>query len=297
MANRKIKVGSRESVLAVKQAEIVMSEIRKSNPMLELELVTIKTKGDKILDRSLDKIGGKGLFIKELEQALIDMEIDIAVHSYKDVPYEETKELPIVALSKRESPFDVLILPKGVSELDKSKPIGSSSLRRSIQFKALHKGIESKLIRGNVITRLEKLDRGEYSAIILAQAGINRLSLQDRISRVFTEEEMIPSASQGILAVQGRKGENYSYLDDFHSKESECVSRAERQFLKVLNGGCSSPVAAYGQIKGNELSLTGMYVSGEADFAAQENMVRGSVCGAVDNPELLGEKLARMCFL
>ncbi len=286
--NKRIKVGTRESILAVKQATIVMDAIKKNNPYIECELITIKTKGDKILNQTLDKIGGKGLFIKELEESLISKEIDIAVHSYKDMPYEEAEGLSIVALSKREAPFDVLVLPKDIENLDIKKPVGSSSLRRSIQFKEIYKGFEIKPVRGNVITRLNKLDDGEYSAIILAQAGLNRLSLENRISKVFKVEEMIPSASQGILAVQGRIGEDYSYLRAFHDRESEIVSKAERRYLKTLNGGCSSPVAVYGEVYEDKIILTGMYVD---DFG---NIKKGSIHGNIYDAENIGESLALM---
>ena len=284
--NRTIRVGSRDSALAVIQARSVIDAVKKTKPALDFEIVTIKTTGDKILDKSLDSVGGKGLFIKEIEQALADGSIDIAVHSYKDMPYEETDGLPVVALSKREAPFDVLVLPKGVAVLENSKPVGSSSSRRIIQFAKLYEGFEIKAARGNVPTRLSKLDNGEYSALLLAQAGLNRLSLQGRISRVFTVDEMIPAASQGILAVQGRQGEDYSFLDGFHNHVSETVSKAERQFLKTLGGNCSYPVAVYGQIHNNELLLTGMYVD------ADGNMETGKISGGIDRSELLGERLA-----
>jgi len=285
--SRKIRVGSRDSALAVIQAQIVIDAVKKTNPTIDFEIVKIKTTGDKILDKSLDEVGGKGLFIKEIEQALADGIIDIAVHSYKDMPYQETKGLPVVALSEREAPFDALVLPQGAASLDNSKPTGCSSLRRTIQLARLYDGIKITPVRGNVPTRLAKLDNGEYSALILAQAGLNRLSLKHRISRVFTLDEMIPSASQGILAVQGRAGENYSFLDAFHSRESETVSKAERQFLKTLGGGCSSPVAVYGQLQNSELLLTGMYVG------VNGNIEIGRLSGDIGNPELLGETLAR----
>jgi len=284
--NRKIRIGSRDSVLAVRQAQIVMETVSRKYPEIEFELVMIKTTGDKLLDRKLDEIGGKGLFIKELEQSLADGSIDIAVHSYKDMPYEDTPGLPVVALSERESPYDALILPEGMSEQDMSKPVGSSSLRRTIQFGKLHKGCEFKPIRGNVPTRLSKLDNGEYSALILAQAGLNRLSLQNRISRIFTADEMIPSASQGILAVQGRQGEDYSFLEGFHDVKSEIVSKGERGYLKALGSNCASPVAVYGRLKNNELLLSGMYVD------ACGNDFTGKVSGEADKAEFLGERLA-----
>jgi len=285
--NKKIRIGSRGSALAVRQAEIVVEGVKESNPAIEFEIVTFTTTGDRIQDKSLDDIGGKGLFIKELEQALLNGDIDIAIHSYKDMPHEERADLPIVALSKRESPFDVLVLPDGNADLDGSKPVGSSSRRRTIQFNMLHPNITTKPIRGNVLTRLSKLDNGEYSALIIAQAGLNRLSLQNRISHVFTADEMIPSASQGILAVQGRQGEDYTYLSQFHNRESEIVSRAERQYLKTLNGGCSSPVAAYARLYGNEILLMGMYVCGT------DNVEIGKISGDVDKAEFLGETLAK----
>jgi len=286
--NRTIRVGSRNAPLALAQTQIVIDAVKRDNHYVDFEIVTFKTTGDKILDKSLDSFGGKGVFTKELEQALSDGSIDIAVHSYKDMPIDETDGLPIVALSVREAPFDVLVLPRGTTaiDIDKSRPVGSSSLRRTIQFAKLYDGVEIKAVRGNVPTRLSKLDDGEYSALILAQAGLNRLSLQDRISRVFTVDEMIPAASQGILAVQGRRGEDYSFLGGFHNRESEIVSKAERMFVKALGGGCSSPVAAYGRIDNNTLLLTGMYVDHHG------NIETGDISGGIDNSERLGETLA-----
>jgi hydroxymethylbilane synthase len=170
--------------------------------------------------------------------------------------------------------------------MDNSKPIGSSSLRRTLQFRKLYNDFEIKPIRGNVPTRLSKLDNGAYSALILAEAGLIRLSLQDRVSRIFTADEMIPSVGQGILAVQGRKGDDHSYLSGFHNRESEMVSRAERQFLKTLDCGCSAPVAAYAQLHGNEIVLTGMYADSDG------RMETGKISGSADDAELLGETLA-----
>jgi len=287
MMTRKVRVGSRDSALALRQAHIVMDTVKAGFPGIEFELLTFKTSGDKILDTSLDFLGGKGLFIKELENALFSKEIDIAVHSYKDMPYEETEGLPIVAVSKRDSPFDALVLPEGVSEIDRSKPVGSSSLRRTIQFERLFEGIDIKPIRGNVPTRLKKLDNGEYSALILAEAGLNRLSLQHRISRVFNAREMIPSGSQGILAVQGRLGEDFSYLAPFHNRESDIVSRAERQFLKTLGAGCSAPVAVYAHLQGKTIVITGMYADSDGKIKTRE------LSGPTKDAQALGAKLAQ----
>jgi len=281
-----IRVGSRDSELALIQAEIVMRGIRAANPEAELELVGLRTTGDRNLTQSLDDIGGKGLFIKELEQALLDNVIDIAVHSYKDMPYEDRPDLPIVALSPRESAFDVLVLPDGKNELDNTLPVGTSSQRRAIQFKRLVTDVEIKSIRGNVNTRLAKLDLGEYSALILAEAGLKRMQLDDRISRVFTVAEMIPSGSQGIIAVQARLGENCAYLSTFHSWESEVVSLAERQYLKTLGSDCTAPVAVYGELEGDLLRLRAMFVDSDG------NVEIGQKTDEARRAQWLGESLA-----
>ena len=175
MRNKKIRIGSRESRLAISQSEIVRDIIKKNCPWYEVEIITMKTTGDIILNKTLDKIGGKGLFVKELDKALLENKVDITVHSLKDIPMNVNENLPIAAYTKREYPYDVLVLPKGISEIDFSKSIGSASKRRSLQFKKLHKNAEIEVIRGNVITRLKKLDNGEFSALILAQAGLERL--------------------------------------------------------------------------------------------------------------------------
>ena len=282
-----VRVGSRESALAVAQAEIVMAAIAASQPEIELQLVTIRTTGDKNLDADLESLGGKGVFITELEAALMAGSIDIAIHSYKDMPYEENSALPIVALSAREAAYDVLVLPDGKNELDNSLPVGSSSQRRSIQFQMLRPDVEVKPVRGNVLTRLAKLDLGEYSALILAQAGLKRLELDERISQIFTTAEMVPSGSQGIIAVQGRAGENYAYLSAFHSTTSEIVSLAERQFLRSLGSSCSSPVGVFAELKGDVLEIIGMYVSDSGKVEI------GRLSGDAAESKQLGEALAK----
>lgn len=282
-----IKIGTRESKLAVIQAEMVADYIRENCTDREPELVTMKTTGDKILNKTLDKIGGKGLFVKELDAALMDGRSDISVHSLKDMPMEVSKELPLLGFSKREAPRDVLVLPKGKTELDKTLPLGCSSARRILQLKKLFPDMEVKSIRGNVLTRLEKLDRGEYSALILAAAGLKRLGLEERISRYFTTEEMIPAAGQGILAVQGRQGEDYSYLESFFDEESTWCALAERSFVRTLNGGCSSPIAAYAVVHNGILKLTGLYAA-----EGSTSYVTGQIEGNPTEAETLGKKLA-----
>ncbi|MEG0764942.1 MAG: hydroxymethylbilane synthase, partial [Pseudoflavonifractor sp.] len=176
----KIKVGSRESILAVVQSELVLAAIRQADPNLETELVTMKTTGDKILDRTLDQVGGKGLFVKELDAALLAGTVDLTVHSCKDLPMETDPRLPLVGFSRREDPRDALILPPGVTQPDPTKPVGCSSRRRALQLGKLFPHLTVASVRGNVQTRLRKLDSGEYSALILAASGLKRLGLEGR---------------------------------------------------------------------------------------------------------------------
>jgi len=271
-----IRIGSRESRLAVKQAEMIREQIQKCDPRLLVEIITMKTTGDKILDRSLESVGGKGLFVKELDLALAEGTIDLAVHSLKDMPMEETSEFPILAYSKREDPRDVLIYrnrenekhDKEESALERSGAvIGTSSKRRMIQIQRLYPNAVFKGLRGNIQTRLRKLEEEEYDAAVLAAAGIKRLQMDAVIGRYFSVEEVIPAAGQGILAVQGRKEflkdtvKWRQYVDD---RESRIQAAAERSFIRVLDGGCTSPCAAYAQVRGNEVELTGLYYHEES---------------------------------
>ena len=203
-----IRIGSRESLLAVRQAEIIRDQILRCDPEVKVEIITMKTTGDKILDKSLAKIGGKGLFVKELDRALLDGRIDIAVHSLKDMPMEENPELPILAYGKREDPRDVLLYRPDLDNLPEHPLIGTSSRRRMIQMEKLVPDCSFRGIRGNVQTRMKKLETEGYDATLLAAAGLKRLGMEHVISRYLSVDEMIPAAGQGILAVQGRKGDN-----------------------------------------------------------------------------------------
>ena len=287
MKKNKIVIGSRESKLAVLQSEMVRDYIKKQNPELEVEILTMKTTGDIILDRTLDKVGGKGLFVKELDKALMDGRSILSVHSLKDMPMEVSEELPLLAFSRREDPRDVLVLPEGVTELDKNKPLGCSSLRRTLQLKKIYPDMEVKTTRGNLQTRLRKLDEGQYSGLILAAAGLKRLGLEARISRYFTADEIIPAAGQGILAVQGRKGEDYRFLDGYCDADAWAAGSAERAFVKLLDGGCSSPVAAHAEVYGEEIYLRGLYYN-EKDGS----YVTGTLRGQRKDAEKLGRELA-----
>ena len=283
---KQIRIGSRESRLAVIQSEMVIKAIHDYNPEIHTELITMKTTGDKILDRTLDKIGGKGLFVKELDAALLDGRVDITVHSSKDLPMEIDPRLPLVAFSKRADPRDVLVLPEGKDTLDFTKPIGCSSLRRQLQLKVLFPEAKIAPIRGNVLTRLQKLDRGEFSALVLAGAGLTRLDLEHRISRYFSTEEILPAAGQAILAVQAREGVDTACLQTFADDSARDCLLAERAFVRTLDGGCSSPVAAFATIEGDTLTLKGMYV------AAEEALYFETISGPRNQGESLGAALA-----
>lgn len=285
MRNKKIRIGSRESRLAVLQSEIVRDIIKKNCPWYEVEIITMKTTGDIILNKTLDKIGGKGLFVKELDKALLENKVDITVHSLKDIPMTVNENLPIAAYTKREYPYDVLVLPKGISEIDFSKSIGSSSKRRGLQFKKLHNNAKIESIRGNVITRLKKLDNGEFSALILAQAGLERLGFSDRIYKIFSEKEIIPAAGQGVIAVQTRKGEYFDFMKYVNDKDSEICSKAERAFVRKFDGGCSFPIAAFAELKNNKIKITGFYAD-DSTFEIK------SILGNIDDGEELGIELA-----
>lgn len=287
METNRIRIGSRESKLAVIQSELVMKELKNIYPSLEFELVTMKTTGDKILDKSLDKIGGKGLFIKELELALLENRVDLCVHSLKDMPMEISEEMPLIGYSRREDPRDVLVLPKNTAEIDFSKPIGTSSARRLFQLKDIFPNASFASVRGNLQTRLKKLDEGQYSALILAAAGLKRLGLQERISRYFEVDEIVPAAGQGIMAIQGRCGNNLGIMKNYTRLEDFAVAEAERALVKGLDGGCSSPIGAHAYIEKNEIVLLGFYVTEN-----MEKIVRDSIRGPIDQALSLGEILA-----
>lgn len=299
---RKIIIGSRESALAVAQTEILKNFIEEKCPDISAEILTMKTTGDRILEKRLDEAGGKGLFVKELELALLEGRVQLCVHSLKDMPMEIKEELPILGYSRREDPRDVLVLPKGKLALNPALPIGTSSLRRELQLKKLYPEIKVEMIRGNILNRLRKLEEGKYCALVLAAAGLKRLGLSHRIFRYFSCEEMLPAAGQGILAVQGIKGIDYGFLGGFFDDEAKDAAIAERAFVRKLGGGCSSPAAAYAEIAGDELVLTGLVPLSDSKAMAEqgfadENIVdyrTGKICGKRSDGGRLGEELADM---
>ena len=283
-----VRIGSRESLLAVRQTEIIRDQILRLCPEMEVEIVTMKTTGDKILDKSLAKIGGKGLFVKELDRALMDGRIDIAVHSLKDVPMEENPDFPILACGRREDPRDVLLLKPGLHKLPEDGVVGTSSSRRMIQMKRLFPGCSFRGIRGNVQTRLRKLETEGYDGTLLAAAGLKRLEMAHVIGKYFSVDEIIPAAGQGILAVQGRKDARWEWLDQINDRDARAAAEAERQFIRAVGGDCTSPCAAHAQIHGSELKLTGLYYSENSEDYATDTII-----SEISKARQAGEELAQ----
>jgi uroporphyrinogen III methyltransferase/synthase len=280
-------VGSRESPLAAAQAEQIIALLGAAFAGAALTHITMKTSGDLLLEQRLDRAGGKGLFVKELDAALLERRIDLGVHSLKDIPPEMPCGLAIGAYSLREDPRDALVLPAGQGAPDFSAPLGCSSRRRKAQLAGLFPDWPVADIRGNVLTRLAKLDAGYYGGLVLAMAGLIRLGLAERAYRVFEPEEIIPAAGQGTLAVTARDRELPEVLAALDNPESRLCSSAERAFVKALDGGCTAPIAAYAVIAQGILSLTGMYVPEDSDAA-----ITGAITGAPREAPYLGKILA-----
>jgi hydroxymethylbilane synthase len=285
-SKRVIRLGTRESTLALAQAELVAAAITKGNADVEVELVKIVTSGDLSAPANVPLSEGKGMFIKELEHALAAGQVDIAVHSLKDVPTMLSGDFPLVAYSRREDPFDCLVLPVGVSEVDLSKPIGCSSARRSIQLKTLYPGAAIVPYRGNVATRLSKLESGEYAATVLAAAGLARLGLASRASKRFTLAEMVPAAGQGIIAVQATRDFDARLLDGFSVRESAIAAEAERAFVAYCGGDCSSPIGAYAEVDGSDVRMTALFSPDGEHWAG------GEILGNTGELDSMAERLA-----
>lgn len=286
-----LRIGSRDSALAVIQARQLVDFLQQVHPKLSLELVTMKTTGDRILDRTLDKVGGKGLFVKELDRALLAGEVDLTVHSAKDLPAQLDSRLPLVAFSKRANPFDVLVLPQGQSERDAGLPIASASPRRVAQLRSLFPNTPIEPVRGNLQTRLGKLDGGQFGALVLAAAGLERLGMEHRINRIFSPEEMLPAACQGILAVQARQDFDTGLLEGFGDMSSTLCALAERAFVTAMDGGCSAPMGAYGEYRQGFLHLQGMIGESQSGMI-QRNELKGPV-STPQEAETLGKMLAQ----
>jgi len=291
--NVKIRVGTRGSRLALTQTESVIDTMKAHHTLLEAEIVIIKTKGDQIQDVALDKIGDKGLFVTEIEKALLEGHIDMAVHSLKDMPGDLTKGLVFAPEIFREDPRDVLVMNTKISDLNdipNGAVIGTGSKRRKYQLLSLRPDLEIRDIRGNVDTRLEKMRRGDYDGIILAQAGLNRLGIKPEYSYVFSEMEMLPAPAQGILAIQIRENDQtlLHVLRPMRCENTCLEALAERAFLKGIQGSCHKPIGAKATIDHENLSLTGLYGDEEGD-----KIIIRTKTGHIDEAENIGFTLAQ----
>lgn len=288
---KQIRIGTRGSALALWQAEWVKSELEKKYPGTTVTLTKIKTTGDKILDVPLAKVGGKGLFVKEIEEAMLAGEIDIAVHSMKDVPTFFPDGLHLSCITKREDPRDALLTRNKVTfkDLPKGANVGTSSLRRQAQLMHVRPDFVIHQLRGNVDTRLRKLKEGQYDAIILAAAGVKRLGLAENVSEYIDPEISLPAIGQGALGIECRVDDRE--LNDLiaffnHADTRTCVT-GERALLRRLEGGCQVPIACYGEMKDGKLHLTGLVGSVDG-----KRIIKDAIDGAPEKAEKLGVMLA-----
>ena len=290
-----IKIGTRKSALALWQAEFIKSELQRLNPSITVELVHFNTKGDRILEKPLAEVGGKGLFTAELEAAMHAGDIDIAVHSLKDMPTELPQGLTLGAISKREVPYDALISPqyKTLDKLPKGARIGTSSLRRQAQLLHRRPDLKIEVIRGNVQTRLNKIETEGLDGVILAQAGLKRLGLDHQITQVFTADEMIPAVGQGALAIECRADdvEMLDMLSLIDDEPTRLAVEGERSFLNQLNGNCQVPMGVHGTIEKGQLTLKALIASTDG-----KTVYEGELSGPATKSVMLGKNLAKALY-
>jgi len=288
---KRLRIATRKSPLALWQAEHVQARLQALHPGLQIELVTMSTRGDRILDSPLSKIGGKGLFVKELEQGMQEGSADIAVHSMKDVPAEFPDGLMLGAILEREDPRDAFVSGRfgSVAVLPQGARVGTSSLRRQCQLRAQRPDLQILDLRGNVGTRLAKLEAGEYEAIILACAGLKRLGLGTRITCHLSPEEMLPAIAQGVIGIECRTddAETLALIEPLNDADTRCRTLAERAMNAALAGGCQAPVAGYSELDNGILHLRGLV--GRPDGS---EMIRGEITGPAIDAEELGVQLA-----
>jgi hydroxymethylbilane synthase len=291
VANRTIRIATRQSPLALWQAEHVSTRLRQAFPNIDTELVTMVTRGDKILDAPLSKVGGKGLFVKELEQGMLENRADIAVHSMKDVPVEFPQGLHLAVIMEREDPSDAFVSNhyRNLEEIPKNARIGTSSLRRQCQIKARFPDSEILSLRGNVNTRLAKLDAGEYDAIILASAGLKRLGLEQRITERLETQDSLPAMGQGAIGIECRDDDSdiHQYLSVLHHDATHLCVTAERAMNARLNGGCQVPIAGFAEIISDRLHMRGLV--GHPNGSV---LYRTEGSASLDEAEVLGVRLA-----
>ena len=289
--DRVLKIATRKSPLALWQAEFVRSQLQLHYPELDIELVKMSTQGDHMINLPLSKIGGKSLFIKELEVGMLEGRADIAVHSMKDVPYELSDEFEIGAILVRENPFDAFVSNhfNEINELPQGARVGSCSLRRIVQLKAIRPDLEILDLRGNVNTRLMKLDQGEYDAIILACAGLIRLGFEDRIKQPLDAQTSLPAVGQGALGIENRKGDESirELIKPLIDNKTMTEVLAERAMNATLEGSCSVAIAGYAKTMGEKLLLKGLVGNVESG-----SILRAENTGSTSQPKVLGELVA-----
>ena len=294
----RLRIATRKSQLALWQAEHVSALLRAAHPGLEIELVPLLTQGDRIQDRTLAAIGGKGLFIKELEVALEDLRADIAVHSMKDVPADLPHGLIIGAVLKRADPRDALVSASGITRLEDlphQAVVGTSSLRRQAQIRALRPDLNIESLRGNVDTRLRKLDAGQETggkrmdAIVLACAGLIRLGLESRITARLDPQICLPAVTQGVIGIECRQSDSSTveFLRALEDPATRKVMDAERAYASRLGGSCQSPIAAYAELEADRITMQGLVAEPDGS-----RLLKDTVSGSADNPAALGRQLA-----
>lgn len=281
--NNVIKIGTRKSKLALAQTQLVIDEIKRKFPDVIMQIVPMSTKGDRLVDKSLVEFGGKAVFVEEFEKAIMTKDIDIAVHSAKDMPMEIMEGLVIAGTLKRACPKDVLIYKEGTNPCEiKEFVVGTSSLRRQYQIKNIYPNARCQNLRGNINTRLDKLKSGQYDAIILAAAGIQRLGIDKEEGlhyEYLSEDDMVPAACQAIIAVQTRKsGKAYEIAKAINDEETYTQLLCERQVLKELKAGCHEPIGAYSQLDNENVTITLLEVKGE-----DNHVIRKKVSGLREN--------------
>ncbi len=286
-----LRIATRKSPLALWQTEHVAARLRAAHPGLLIQLVPLSTRGDVVLDRSLATIGGKGLFLKELEEAMQDGRADLAVHSLKDVPMQLDAGFAIAAILERANPFDAFVCNRHADfeSLPQAAVVGTSSLRRQAQIRALRPDLQLRDLRGNVNTRLAKLDAGEFDAIVLACAGLERLGFDARIRVELTPPQFLPAVAQGAIAIETREGDQRvaDLCAELNHHDTELRVRAERAMNRALHGSCQVPIAGFASLRGDVMSLQALV--GDADSG---ELIRADASGSSTDPEALGLAVA-----
>ena len=287
----RLVIASRESALAMWQAEHIRDRLRALYPQTEVSILGMTTQGDQILDVTLSKIGGKGLFVKELETALEDGRADLAVHSLKDVPMHLPEGFVLAAIGEREDPHDAFVSNQyaGLAELPAGSIVGTSSLRRESQLRARFPHLKIEPLRGNVQTRLRKLDEGQYAAIILAAAGLKRLGLGERIRGIISSEDSLPAVGQGALGIEcrGDRADVIAALQPLHHAPTAACVLAERAMSRKLAGSCQVPLGGFAEVQDGKLRMRGFVASPDGT-----RMLRAEDTGDINDPEALGNKIA-----